>query len=148
MNNKSMGNAKEEIKMQNCPHCGAALFGVPDECPRCKHAFTQEEKQRLFYVQKPKAVHQPKTNGLSIAGFIISLVSFFLDYYGLVGLLAAILSGIGRSKAVEEGDNTGLATAGLVLGIIGAVGCLFVQLILPGILINAAGSVLDSLMGF
>ena len=130
--------------MQDCQYCGEPLFGVPDECPRCKHVFTQEEKRRMTDAQKPTTTHQPITNGISIAGFIIALISLFLDYYGLVGLLAAILSGVGRSKAVDEGDNTGLATAGLVIGIIEMVAALFVTLFLPGILINAVGSIFSS----
>lgn len=64
-----------------------------------------------------------KNNGLSIAGFVVSLVSMFIfGMYGLTGLTGLILSATGRSKAVQEGDKTGLATAGIVLGIISMIG--------------------------
>lgn len=64
-----------------------------------------------------------KANGLSIAGFVISLVSCFLvALYGIAGLVGLILSAVGRSQAVREGGKTGLATAGIVLGII-SVAC-------------------------
>lgn len=63
-----------------------------------------------------------KSNGLSIAGFVVSLVSLFvLGMYGITGTIGLILSCVGRSKAVSDGDKTGLATAGIVLGIISAV---------------------------
>ena len=61
-----------------------------------------------------------KTNGLQIAGFVVSLVTCFIfGFYGVVGI---VLSAIGRSKAKEVGGATGLGTAGIVLGIISAVG--------------------------
>lgn len=64
-----------------------------------------------------------KTNGLQIAGFVVSLVSCFIfGFYGLTGITGIVLSAIGRSQAVKVGGKTGLGTAGIVLGIISAVG--------------------------
>lgn len=60
------------------------------------------------------------SNGLSIAGFIVSLGSLFIGLYGLVGLTGVTLSAVGRSQAVKNDEKTGLATAGIILGIIGA----------------------------
>lgn len=71
------------------------------------------------------------TNGLSVAGLAFSLVSIFVSFYGIVGLVGWILSGCGRSKAQNEGGKTGLATAGIVLGVIGSVGRWVLLLILP-----------------
>ena len=62
-----------------------------------------------------------KSNGLSVAGFVTSLVGMFLSFVGIVPVVGLILSAVGRSKAVQEGDKTGLATAGIVLGAIGIV---------------------------
>lgn len=62
-----------------------------------------------------------KTNGLSIAGFVVSCCSILVGLYGLTGLVGLILSAIGRSQAVSNGEKTGLATAGIVLGILGMV---------------------------
>ena len=65
-----------------------------------------------------------KTNGLSIAGFVISLVTYFIfSFYGLSGIVGIILSAIGRSQAVQNDGKTGLATAGIVLGIINTALC-------------------------
>lgn len=63
-----------------------------------------------------------KTNGLSIAGFVVSCCSMLIGLYGVTGLVGLILSAVGRSQAVNNGDKTGLATAGIVLGIIGIIG--------------------------
>lgn len=66
---------------------------------------------------------QKGANGLSIAGFVVSLVSLFmLSLYGISGTIGLILSAVGRSQAVREGRKTGLATAGIILGIIGIMG--------------------------
>lgn len=64
-----------------------------------------------------------KTNGLQIAGFTVSLVSCFIfGFYGLTGITGLILSAVGRSQAKQVGGKTGLGTAGIVLGIISAIG--------------------------
>ncbi len=64
-----------------------------------------------------------KTNGLQVAGFTISLVSLFIfGFYGLAGITGIILSAIGRSQAAQVGGKTGLGIAGIVLGIISAIG--------------------------
>lgn len=66
---------------------------------------------------------QKGANGLSIAGFVVSLVSLFiLGLYGITGTIGLVLSVVGRSQAVSEGRKTGLATAGIVLGIISIMG--------------------------
>ncbi len=62
-----------------------------------------------------------KTNGLQIAGFVVSLVSCFI-FYGLTGITGLVLSAIGRSQAKQAGGKTGLGTAGIILGIISAIG--------------------------
>lgn len=58
-----------------------------------------------------------KANGLSIGGFVCSILSIFI--FGIIlAPLGLILSLVGRSKAVQEGGKTGLATAGVVIGAI------------------------------
>ena len=69
------------------------------------------------------------TNGLCIAGFVVSLGSLFLGLWGLTGLVGIALSAAGRSQAVNNGKKTGLGTAGIILGIIGALWCWVMLLI-------------------
>lgn len=65
-----------------------------------------------------------KNNGLSIAGFVVSIVAFVA--FGIIcGPAGLVLSWIGRNKAVAEGDKTGLATAGMVLGAVATIMTLF-----------------------
>ena len=62
-----------------------------------------------------------KTNGLSIAGFVVACASMLIDLFGVVGLVGLVLSAIGRFQAKHDGGKTGLATAGIVLGVIGVI---------------------------
>ena len=60
-----------------------------------------------------------KTNGLSIAGFVVSLVTLFIfGFYGIGGTVGILLSFFGKQQAKREGGSTSLATAGMVIGLI------------------------------
>lgn len=61
---------------------------------------------------------------LGILGIVLALVPSFgiTQMIGVVlGIVALVLGIIGRKQAVDEGRPTGLATAGLVLGIVSMV---------------------------
>ncbi len=60
-------------------------------------------------------------NGLSVAGFTVSCCSLLLALMGITGVVGVVLSAVGRSQAVQNGDKTGLATAGIVVGIAGII---------------------------
>lgn len=51
---------------------------------------------------------EERSNGMSIAGFIVSLGSLFLGLWGLTGLVGVVLSAVGRSQAVNNGGKTAL----------------------------------------
>lgn len=61
-----------------------------------------------------------KKNGLGTAGFILALIAIFIGWIPIIGwivwLLGLILSAAGMSKKPK-----GLATAGLVISLIGVV---------------------------
>lgn len=61
----------------------------------------------------------PKTNGMAIAGFVLSLVGC-----SPLGLIFSIL-GMNQTKADPSQGGRGLAIAGLVISIIGLVGYFF-----------------------
>lgn len=60
-------------------------------------------------------------NGLAIAGFVVGLVSIFLNFYCITGIVGLILSIVGfkKSKEIEKGKS--LAIAGIICSIIGIV---------------------------
>jgi hypothetical protein len=63
--------------------------------------------------------------GLAIAGFVTALVGFVFALFPLLniiapvpGIVGLVLSAVGRSQAKARGGGSGLATAGVVLGIV------------------------------
>ena len=48
--------------------------------------------------------NQPN-NGLAIAGFVVGLVSIFLNFYCITGVVGLILSILGLKKSKETGKS-------------------------------------------
>lgn len=71
------------------------------------------------------SVAQPQGNGLAVAGFVLGITSVVFCWWGIFALVQIILaitfSAIGRGHAKRGSAHGGLATAGLILGIMGAV---------------------------
>lgn len=65
--------------------------------------------------------NQGQSNNLALAGFIVALCSLLINFAGIVGLVATILSGVGLSKVKTTGKGKGFAIAGLVIGIISII---------------------------
>ena len=116
-------NISEETKF--CPSCGAenevkveknveAIEPDTSEMTADEYwEFSQQEKERRKHL---------KTQGMGIAGFVISLVSLFFDDMWLMGIgsvLALIFSAIAMGKYnKEKHKNKGLAIAGFIISII------------------------------
>ena len=64
-------------------------------------------------------------NGLAVAGFVLGITSVVFCWWGIFALVQVILAitfgAIGRGNAKRGAPHSGLATAGLILGIVGAV---------------------------
>lgn len=61
------------------------------------------------------------SNGLAIAGFVVSICSLFINFGGIVWLIGTILSAVGLSKVKSTGKGKGFAIAGLIMGIISII---------------------------
>ena len=58
-----------------------------------------------------------KINGLAIAGFGVSLSSWLVDLFGIVGVVGTILSRIGLAKLKKNNEKGfGLALTGIIVG--------------------------------
>ena len=78
----------------------------------------------------PGGVPTPATTKLPVWSFIFGLASF-IQCLPLIGGVVAIVTGaMGRKRAKELNQPTGLATAGIVLGILGLLISLVVTIIL------------------
>jgi hypothetical protein len=69
--------------------------------------------------------------GTAVGGFVCSLVGMILAIIGIcffiggpLAVIGLVLSLVGRNHARDRGGSTGLATAGIVMGIIGILAAL------------------------
>jgi uncharacterized membrane protein YvbJ len=92
-----------------CSKCGAALTAKAERAPARQAAPT------------PAATGE-RTSGMAIAALIMGILGFL--FFGLLSILAIIFGAIGISQTNKDPylKGKGMATAGLVLGIIGIVG--------------------------
>lgn len=72
-------------------------------------------------MEENNEVKQGSSNGLALAGFIVSLCSLIINFGGIVGLVGTVLSGVGLSKVKSTGKGKGFAIAGLIIGIISII---------------------------
>jgi hypothetical protein len=77
---------------------------------------------------QPGGYQQPPQQGapgMAIAGFVVSLIGLLISWIAVAGLVVSlvglILAIFGRRQARERGAPSGLATAGLVIGIIAVI---------------------------
>ena len=94
-----------------CPNCGAELQDEQDICVKCGKMVKKNNNQA-----------SNNKNTLATTGFVIAIVSLFINYAGVVGLVATIISAIGLTKSKNyNGAGKGLAIAGLIIGIISII---------------------------
>lgn len=109
--------------MAFCTKCGAQNADNAQFCESCGGKL---ESQQPINTQQTVVNEQPIVNqqqnqtqdtpgkGLGIASLVCGIVSFFC--FGLIlGILAVVFGGIAKGK----GYKGGMATAGIVLGVIG-----------------------------
>jgi hypothetical protein len=83
--------------------------------------------QQPMYAQPQTIVVQGSTpgNGLGVAGFVtglLGLIFFWVPVLGItLAVLGVILGGVGIATGKKKGAPTGLAIAGLVLGVIALI---------------------------
>lgn len=122
---KYCGNDIDE-NSKFCPNCGANIEAeqVENTSSESTSYSAPDYSQSQYANYTPTYTQNPNEGqGLAIAGFVCSLVSIFC--FGIIlGILGIVFSGIAKSK----GYRGGLATAGIVMGIIGLVGAIIVAI--------------------
>ncbi len=88
-----------------CDNCGTELQEGQDICLKCGKIIN-------------KKATSSEMNSLALAGFIVALVSLFLNFWGIVGIVATVLSGVSLPQIKSRAQQgKGLAIAGLIIGI-------------------------------
>jgi len=80
---------------------------------------------------------------MAAAGLILGILSIagngipaLRNYIWLFGIMGIIFSAVARSKAKKEGEPTGMATAGLILSIIGIISSIVILIALGALFIG------------
>lgn len=112
-----------------CPQCGTTVQDDQTFCPNCG------TRVEALEASADSGCHQPFTPPVSNNGQSLSIASLVLGVLGVIGvfiplvwylaaicaILGIILGAKGRQMSITfTGSASGLATAGLVLGIIGS----------------------------
>ena len=79
--------------------------------------------------------------GLSVASLVLGICGLVVPYVGfLCALIGLILGVVGKNKSKSIGEPTGMATAGIVLSIIGLVGAVLLMVLCGGLLASLAST--------
>lgn len=120
-----------------CNKCGSPITPGATFCTNCGAPVEAQAPQTynatpVYNAPQPEAV---PGKGLAVASMVVGIVSFFC--FGIIlGILAIIFGGVAKSK----GCKSGMATAGIVLGVVG-IGLYFITLFACGGL-NAIASLM------
>lgn len=101
-----------------CKQCGKVIDENLKYCPFCGAEQSEQIKQTFvspsYSTPVPKK-SKPNTN--AIVGFVIALISLFLNFAGLVGIAAVIVSVIGLIKVDDcNGNGKSMSIVGIVIG--------------------------------
>lgn len=59
-----------------------------------------------------------KINSFALAGFITSIISLFLNFWGIVGIVGVVLSSVGLAQISSKHERgSGLAISGIIVGV-------------------------------
>lgn len=104
-----------------CSNCGNELSENVNYCPYCGEKIIRELKETKTINETKEESFDPNefenSNSLAIAGFVTAIISLFLNFWGIVGIIATVLSAVAINqvnKSKERGK--GLAIAGVIIG--------------------------------
>lgn len=99
-----------------CPMCGEMIVATAAKCRFCGAIFDRS-------LRGTHHTGMPTTSGAAIASLVLGILSPLFCYLGFVPGIAAIVFGAVARNQISKSPNLpgrGLATAGLILGILGS----------------------------
>ena len=97
-----------------CTNCGRDIKAKDVFCQYCGNQIIESDK---LSDKEKEIIITNKNNSLALAGFIVSLVSFIIGFWGITAIVGIVLSSVGLSqiKKTNEGGKN-LAIAGIIIG--------------------------------
>lgn len=105
-----------------CINCGQEIDNDAKFCKHCGKATKEDSVNDLqSNLNNPQntqsSIQTAPYNLMSILGIIVSGISLFINFMGLVGIAGIILSVIGLIQIQDKQENgKGLATCGIIIG--------------------------------
>ncbi|MBQ2714378.1 MAG: DUF4190 domain-containing protein [Clostridia bacterium] len=103
-------------------------------CKNCGNKLNDGDKFCVYCGSKTEVIENTQTaqsntntqivnfNGLAIAGFILSIISFLLDAFCIISITGTTLSSVALYQIIKkQSAGRGLAIAGLILGVVSFV---------------------------
>lgn len=104
-----------------CKQCGKEMEDGVAFCPNCGAS----QRAATLPASTPTqhgGSHQPENssyNTMAVVGFVVALISLFLNFWGIVGITATIFSIHGYMGCKKTGQKGhGLALTGIIIGAI------------------------------
>ena len=122
-----------------CKNCGAELT----QGNNTDYSFYNEEPQQDYYQKNTEPKQEPGST-LAIASLvlgIIGVICWFFGYSSIISLILGIIGLVLASRARQEGNTSGVRTAGFVCSLIAVIGgaIVFVALIACVACVGAIG---------
>jgi ribosomal protein S27AE len=126
----------ESQKTMFCPKCGEKVVVGTKFCPKCGNPLPMEQPQQRKAtvneenISSEQPVHQTKIRDadntktpldhFALLGFVFGCISWILNFWGIVGIIAVVFSVLGLNHRLE-GIGKVIAIIGLVSGIINII---------------------------
>ena len=132
-----------------CSKCGAEFRG--EFCPECgTPARAEAQNQQPVNVPAAPVPAYPQPypltpvdpgKGLNIASLVLGICGLVIPYCGLVCAIVGLVLGLkGKARSSAVGAPTGMATAGIVMSIIGIAASVLIVILIGGFLAVAASA--------
>lgn len=114
-----------------CSKCGKSLEEGQNFCPNCGTA--QQSTVSTTLNNTVQRAENPTTNTMAVVGFVVGLLSLLIDFFGIIGMTAIVLSVAGYMGCKQHNQKgKGRAVTGVILGLISALYAFFNLLALSG----------------